>query len=284
METMHQISRADNRNPILFVQHSKIHIDDNNIRIINKLEDVSVSPNNFNALLLGPGTSITHEAVKLLSHYHVNIQWVSDEILHAYATSNESRKSRNVLRQVRLMCDDKKRIAVAQKMYVLRFGEEAKTESIEKLRELEGLRVKNEYERIAKETGIEWHGRSYVPSNKEASDLPNSLLSLANSYLYGVCCSVIVQLGYSPIFGFVHTGNMMSFVFDVADFYKTRLIVPLVFETSAMMTNDYRLLLRSSIIKMFENEKIVQQIEKDIDNVLDISLEEMETKSGWWKK
>ena len=48
----------------------------------------------------------------------------------------------------------------------------------------------------------------------------------ANALLNGLCHSAIVAGGYSPALGFIHTGKQMSFVYDIADLYKTEITIP----------------------------------------------------------
>ena len=52
---------------------------------------------------------------------------------------------------------------------------------------------------------------------------------MANSVLYGICQAAIVSLGFSPGLGFIHTGKMLSFVYDIADLYKLETSVPAAF-------------------------------------------------------
>ena len=63
-------------------------------------------------------------------------------------------------------------------------------------------------------------GESIERDEWERSDPVNRALSAANACLYGVCHAAIVALGYSPSIGFIHTGKMLSFVFDIGDLYK----------------------------------------------------------------
>ena len=65
------------------------------------------------------------------------------------------------------------------------------------------------------------------------ADPVNRALSTANSCLYGICHAAIVSAGFSPALGFIHTGKMLSFVYDVADLYKTEITVPIAFRAVA---------------------------------------------------
>ena len=61
----------------------------------------------------------------------------------------------------------------------------------------------------------------------------NRALSAANSCLYGICQAGIQAVGLSSALGFILTGKMLSFVYDVADLYKTRVSIPIAFGETA---------------------------------------------------
>jgi CRISPR-associated protein Cas1 len=166
----------------------------------------------------------------------------------------------------------------------MRFGgEEVDSQTLAALRGKEGYRVQNEYQRIAEEKGIIWQGRKYIPNQFKESDLPNRLLSLANSYLYGLCLSVIMQLGYSPSLGFIHSGFSLSFIYDIADLYKTELIVPLVFGIVAdKYFTDPSDVVKREIIAMFDKENLIERIEHDLEFVFNIEYQEPSEENGLW--
>lgn len=72
--------------------------------------------------------------------------------------------------------------------------------------------------------------REYNPDDFENSNVVNKALSAANVALYGVVHSVIVAIGMSPGLGFVHTGHDLSFVYDIADLYKSKITIPIAFD------------------------------------------------------
>jgi len=118
----------------------------------------------------------------------------------------------------------KQRLAVIARMYRKRFVEDIPPRtSLETIRAMEGHRVRACYEREAARLGVEWKGRNYDQSSWDRADLLNRALSAANSCLYGICHAAILSAGYSPSIGFVHTGKQLSFVYDIADLYKTEL-------------------------------------------------------------
>ncbi len=101
--------------------------------------------------------------------------------------------------------------------------------TLEELRGREGIRVRQAYAEAARATGVPWTGRSYRSSDWRSADPVNRALSCANSCLYGLCHAAIISAGFSPALGFIHTGKMLSFVYDVADLYKTEVTIPAAF-------------------------------------------------------
>src|SRR5262245_26293703 len=103
---------------------------------------------------------------------------------------------------------------------------------------MEGRRVRDDYARLAGETGVEWQGRNYDQDDWSAATPVNRALSAAHACLYGVCHAAIISAGYSAGLGFIHTGKLLSFVYDVADLYKTDITVPLAFRLAGTTKED----------------------------------------------
>ena len=141
--------------------------------------------------------------------------------------------------------------------------------NIAQIRSKEGHRVRREYERIAKEVGVNWQGRAYNQDDWKQADPLNRALSAANACLYGICHAAILSAGYSPAIGFVHTGNMLSFVFDIADLYKTEVAVPTAFETVKHSELDVERRTRIACRDAFYESKLMSRILPDIAEVLD---------------
>lgn len=120
---------------------------------------------------------------------------------------------------------------------------------------------------------VKWSARKYKQTNWEDSDEINRALSMANSILYGVCQAAIVSLGFSTGLGFVHTGKQLSFVYDIADLYKTETSIPAAFEAVKMQREDFdrsvRVLMRQRIVK----SGLMKRIADDIAWVFNVPLD-----------
>jgi CRISPR-associated protein Cas1 len=159
---------------------------------------------------------------------------------------------------------------VVMKMYRQRFKEKLDSDlSLNQVRGLEGVRVRQAYARASKRYGVPWHGRRYDRSNWSNSDPVNRALSAANALLNGLCHTAIVSGGYSPAIGFIHTGKQLSFVYDIADLYKVESTIPLAFQVVASDPQNVEKRVRLLCRETFRQQKLLQRILPDIDNLLD---------------
>lgn len=186
-------------------------------------------------LMLEPGTTITHAAVKLCAENRTLILWTGEGGVRLYSAGQEgAAHSYRLLRQARLALDPKTRLAVAREMYRRRFFDEPPAKrSIEQLRGMEGARVREIYRRLAERHGVVWTGRNYDRSDWIGQNAANRALSAANSCLYGVCHAAVLVAGYSAALGFIHTGYPLAFVHDLADLYKMEIAAPVAFAFAA---------------------------------------------------
>jgi CRISPR-associated protein Cas1 len=154
-------------------------------------------------------------------------------------------------------------------MYRMRFQEKLPADlTVQQLRGMEGIRVREAYARASRESGVPWSGRSYDRKDWRSTDPVNRALSAANSCLYGVCHAAILSVGYSPALGFIHTGKQLSFVYDIADLYKVELTIPLAFRTAAENPQDLERHVRLQCRDVFRESRLIQRIIPDIRRAL----------------
>ncbi len=157
------------------------------------------------------------------------------------------------------------RLAVVYRMYQKRFpGADLKDKNIEQVRGMEGQRVRQAYQELAAQAGIAWEGRNYEQDNWFHATAANRALSAANACLYGICHAAIVSAGYSAAIGFIHTGKLLSFVYDVADFYKTEVTVPVAFRLAGTVTTQLERAVRTECRKAFHTARLMDRIIPDI--------------------
>ncbi|MFH9677745.1 type I-E CRISPR-associated endonuclease Cas1e [Streptomyces sp. NPDC017405] len=264
------VHRIEDRVSSLYVERCHIDRDDNAIVLINKARIVHVPAAYLAVLLIGPGSRITHAAVTLLADSATSVCWVGEQGVRLYASGlSTARGSQLQLRQAWLATRPKERVAVARRMYDMRFpGEDTSTLTLQQLRGREGTRVRRLYAQHSERTGVPWNKREYKAGDAfAAGDDVNRLLSAANSALYGICHAVITGIGTSPALGFVHTGSALSFVLDIADLYKAEFTIPLAFDLTAKgltTERDARTALRDAVVQ----HKLLARIVTDIKQLL----------------
>ena len=131
--------------------------------------------------------------------------------------------------------------------------------------------MRTAYAQNSKKYGVPRHGRKYNRNNWGDSDPINRALSTANGLLNGICHAAIVSGGSSPALGFIHTGKQLSFVYDIADLYKTEITIPLAFETVAQSDQKITSRVRQACREKFRETKLLQRILPDIDQLLTIN-------------
>ncbi len=262
----------------LYVERCKIDQDAKAIALHNINGKTPVPCANLTLLLVGPGTTITHAAVKTLADNGCLIMWTGEKGVRFYAQGmGETRASKNLLHQSFLSSIPGLRLKVVRRMYEMRFGEELSPDlSIQQIRGKEGVRVRTAYAQASEATGIEWVGRSYQRNNWQAADPVNRALSSANSCLYGICQAAIVSAGYSTALGFIHTGKMLSFVYDIADLYKAEITIPIAFQMAAESEENIESRIRHACRDRFHETKFLKRIVPDIQQALDVPIDETE--------
>lgn len=238
-ETLPQIK---DKYPFLYLERGRLEIDDSSIKWVDATGNVVPLPvATLNCLLLGPGTSITHEAVKIAAAANCSICWVGEDSLLFYAAGFvPTADTRNLRQQMELATDGEKSIKVAQRFFNRRFpGADLKGKSLQQMMGMEGHRVRALYQAKAEEYQVGWKGRQFTPNKFELSDVTNQILTASNAALYGILCSAVHSLGYSPHIGFIHSGSPLPFVYDLADLYKEHLCIDLAFSLTKDMAGRY---------------------------------------------
>jgi CRISPR-associated protein Cas1 len=254
----------------LYLEHCKINRQDGAITVTDAKGTVHVPAATISVLLLGPGTDVSHRAMELLGDAGTSVVWVGEYGVRFYAQGRPLTHSSGLLiRQAALVSNVRSRVAVARKMYQMRFpGEDVSGYTMQQLRGREGSRIRSVYRQLSKEYGVSWDGRQYDPDNFAGSDPVNQALSAGHACLYGVCHSVISALGCSPGLGFVHTGHERSFTYDIADLYKADITIPIAFAMAAGQHEDIGRETRRAVRDAISDGGILERCTKDIRNLL----------------
>jgi CRISPR-associated protein Cas1 len=272
MQDLHELPKLRDSLSYLYIEHAIVDRRDSSIEFIQKEGRTPVPVAALCVLMLGPGTSISHAAVKVLAENGCLIVWTGEDVTRCYAQGlGETRKGNHLLRQAELVSDPVKRMRVVRRMYQKRFSEPLDPNlSLEQMRGMEGSRVRSTYYQASQTYGVPWQGRRYDRSNWGNADPINRALSAANALLNGICHAAIVSGGYSPGLGFIHTGRQTSFVYDIADLYKTEITIPIAFQTVSESSQHIDSRVRSACRQKFKEVKLLERILPDIDTLLGV--------------
>lgn len=270
MKDLHILPKVRDSWSYLYVEHCRIDQEAKAIALHDKNGKVPVPCATLTMLMLGPGTSITHAAIRALADNGCLVFWTGEEGVRFYAQGmGETRSARNLLRQAKLCSHPALRLQVVMRMYRMRFQEPVNESlTLQQIRGKEGIRVREAYAKASRDTGVEWAGRSYRRDSWRTADPVNRALSSANSCLYGICHAAIVSAGYSPALGFIHTGKMLSFVYDIADLYKVELTIPVAFQIAAAGGGELETRVRRTCRDAFHKGRLLQRIVPDIEYAL----------------
>lgn len=256
---------------LAYIEHGRIDVLDG--AFVAVLEDgtrTHIPVGSVACLMLEPGTRISHRAVALAARVGTLIVWIGEAGVRLYASGQPGgARSDRLLYQAKLALDDEARLKVVRKMYEMRFGEPPPTRrSVEQLRGIEGVRVREMYKRIAKRYGVEWKRRDYDPEDWNSADVVNRCLSAATACLYGVTEAAVLAAGYAPAVGFIHTGKPLSFVYDIADLFKFETVVPVAFSVASQGRPDAERRVRLACRDVFRETKLLTKIIPTIEEVL----------------
>ncbi|MBS4099027.1 MAG: type I-E CRISPR-associated endonuclease Cas1 [Sulfuricella sp.] len=184
-------------------------------------------------ILLGPGSSVTHDALRLLARHGTLLAAVGQDGVRSYtAPALLPDRSDIARRQAELWGNPRRRISVARHMYALRLGEVLPHRDLDILRGIEGSRVKAVYALMAEKYAIPWAGRHYDRANPNATDTPNQAINHAATAVQAAAAIAVQALAVIPQLGFIHEDSGQSFVLDIADLFRESVTLQVAFSAA----------------------------------------------------
>ena len=260
------LPQIEDRLTFLYLEHCQVNREDSAILIRDDRGTTRVPAAAITVLLLGPGTTVTHRAVELIGDAGVGIVWVGEHGVRFYASGRPlTHRAHLLMKQAKLVSNQRTHLAVVRKMYQLRFpNEDVSGLTTQQLRGREGSRVRKTYRAAAEKWKIPWNGREFDPDNFSSGDPVNQALSAGHACLYGLAHAVIVALGCAPGLGFIHVGHERSFVYDIADLYKAEITIPIAFEMAAQTLGDLSGAVRHRVRDEMASTHLLERMVKDI--------------------
>jgi len=275
MKNLRELPKFKDSLSYLYIEHGRIEQRHKAVAWYGEEGEVAIPCASLGVLLLGPGTSITHAAVRALADNGCSICWVGEEGVRFYAGGmGETWSSRNLLKQVQAWSDPERHMGVVKEMYRMRFPQPLPQNlTLQQIRGMEGVRVRDTYARASRTTGVPWSGRSYERGAWRSASPVNRALSAGSACLYGICHAGIVSAGYSPALGFIHTGKQLSFVYDMADLYKAQLVVPAAFEVVADSDHAVERRVREKLREASRRVHLLERVVDDLAYLFALSLD-----------
>jgi CRISPR-associated protein Cas1 len=223
-------------------------------------------------LLLQPGTSVTHDALRLLARHGTGLVFVGRDGVRFYASlpagPDSSRRARS---QAEAWSDPERRTLVVRRMYAWRLGEVFPATDINALRGMEGARMKETYRQLARQFGVDWRGRRYDRSRPEDTDVANQAINHASSALEGAALTAVAVSGTIPQLGFIHEDSGNAFALDVSDLFRDSVLLPVAFGATRKILTEkigpVEAVVRKAAGETFYREQVVAKM---IDRIKDL--------------
>ena len=272
-----RIPHAD-RHGLMWLSRGNLWVESGTLRFraakspVMEAGDYSIPFQMVSVLLLGPGTTVSHDALRLCARHGTGIIAVGEDGVRAYTAPpigpDESALAR---RQVRLWTDEDERIRVARRMYAWRLGEILPHSDLNALRGMEGVRMRALYKTVAMQYGIRWERRDYKRDVPDWADLPNQAINHAATAMEAAAMIAVASVGALPQLGFIHEDSGVSFVLDIADLYRGEVTVPVAFAAVKEHERDRRVELERVTRRMAGREMRRQKlIPKMIDRIKEL--------------
>ena len=252
---------------MVWLDRGRLEVEDGCLRFITAgggelaAGDYQIPHQAVSIILLGPGSSVTHDALRLLARHGCALAAIGEGAVRFYTAPPLIPDSSAAARaQVRLWADPKTRMEVARAMYAMRFGEFVLTRDIEVLRGQEGARIKRSYQLAAERFGIPWNGRCYDRNEPEAGDMANQAINHAASAMSAAASVAVAALAAIPQLGFVHEDSGQAFVLDIADLFRHDVTLEIAFGAAkeAMQTSQpVERMVRRRAAKVFRQKSVI---------------------------
>lgn len=240
-----RVPHAD-RDGLVWLARGNLYVEDGTLRFRSAGSD-SLPPGDYavpfqtvSLVLLGPGSTISHDALRLLARHGTGLCAVGEDGVRIYTAPPIGQDDSRLARLQATAWADiptgskvtarSGRVDIARRLYAWRLGEVLPHKDIAVLRGIEGARMKETYRLTAQKYGVHWQGRRYDRAAPEAADLPNQAINHAASAVEAAAAIAVAATGTIPSLGFIHEDSGNAFILDIADLYRDAVTLPAAFE------------------------------------------------------
>lgn len=230
-----RVPHAD-RHGCLWLRRGGLTVEDGTLRFTTvgsddlAAGDYGIPFQTVSIIFLEPGSTVSHDALRLLARHGTGLVATGEEGVRFYASMPFGQDDSALARQqVRVWADKNQRLLVARRMYAWRLGEVLPSADLNVLRGIEGARVKTLYRSLAKQFGLNWAGRRYDRDDPEAADRVNQALNHASAAIRAAAMIAVAATSTVPQLGFIHEDSSNAFCLDIADLYRESVCLPAAF-------------------------------------------------------
>lgn len=226
-------------------------------------------------ILLGPGTSLTHDVLRIAARHGTLIAAVGVGGVKLYTAPPMGQGRSDVARaHATVWAAKESRLSVAQAMYAIRFGTTPVQTDLSALRGMEGGRLRETYRIVAERYGVPWSGRRYDRDHPDAADIPNQAINHAATFVEAAADIAVAAVGALPPLGFVHEDASSAFSLDVADLWRASLTLPLAFSVAAKAMRGPPVVLEREVryqaAKWFKDKHVIPSMIDQIKELLHV--------------
>lgn len=276
-----RVPHAD-RHGLMWLERGRLAVEDGNLVFTTAGNDkldagaYEIPFQQISSLLLGPGTVISHDSLRLLARQQTGVLAVGSRGIRLYASSMPFGPDRSALarKQALLWSNERSRIDIVRKMYEYRFGEPLPeyARDIVSLRGIEGKRIKKVYERLSQQYGVEWKGRRFDRNNPEDDDTINKAINHSTTATYAAAQIAVAVTGTIPQLGFIHESSGRAFALDIADLFRSSISLPIAFQAAKQISDgrgeDIESQTRKLAGKTFQKENVIPNMIDQIKTLL----------------
>ena len=220
------VVRMEDRVGFKYVEKASLYVKNNSLFMAYKRgKPEAVCLSNITCLLLGAGTSISRDAIRMLSEHNTTVLWCGKRGLSMYTVGlNTNQSMKNAKEQIERIST--RRISMWKKLLFERKISYRDTDNVKELLLIEATYMRRLYKEMADKYGLEWTGRIPKISEMDPNDKLNYSITICNMALYGIATACISGLGYLPQFGIIHGYGATPLSYDLADVVKPETSIP----------------------------------------------------------
>lgn len=268
------------RHGLLWLARGRLYVEDGTLRFTcadsDELAagDYAIPYQGLSMILLGPGSTVTHDVLRLLARHGTLLAAIGGGGTKYYTAPPMGQGRSDVARRhANIWANETRRLDVARRMYAFRFGRILPHRDIAVLRGIEGGRVKEMYRVEAERAGIPWKGRRYNRNNPSAADVRNQAINHSATFVEAAADIAVAATSAVPPLGFIHEESSNAFTLDIADLYRGEITVPLAFQAARKVLDDPTLgverTLRRDAATAFRRSQLIPKMIDRIKELLD---------------